>query len=94
MSEKYFGAYCAQCNVWLRKSDHTLLHYPSAELVKADIGTDLDVPGVHFNRPHLYVPTEFGKEKATEYETLPAGSTICESLRDKWERESQRFIYA
>lgn len=77
MSENYFGAYCAQCNVWLRKSDHTLLYYPSPKLVQADLITDLDIPGVHFDRRHLFVPTEFGKEQHVKSETLPAGSAIC-----------------
>lgn len=94
MTEQYWGAYCAQCNVWLRKNDHTLLHYPSPELMQADIVTDLDIPGPHLFREHLFEVVEFGKEQAVEPEALPAGAALCRVMVGQREQEAQRAMWA
>lgn len=74
---RYFGAYCPQHGVWLRKQDYSLVYYESPELIAADLSSPLGVPGVSFYRPHLYEVTEFGKEQRVDSNTLPPGSALC-----------------
>jgi hypothetical protein len=84
---RYYGGYCAQCNVWLRKSDNTLLYYPSPELMRAELNTDYDVPGIHLFREHLYEITEFGEEVVKN----PAvGEAICPVITEQRNQERYR----
>lgn len=75
-TEKFFGLYCEQCNAWYRRTDNSLLNYPSAELAAADLS---EIQNRTFDLSHSYQVTEVGKEKHIPYEEL-GDRTLCPTL--------------
>lgn len=80
MTEKYFGLYCPQCNVWIRKSDGTLLFYPAAELANAHLNES--TYGI-LRGHHFWAVTEFGKEVPIDPKNMPAGTALCPSVYER-----------
>lgn len=93
MSERYWGGYCSQCNVWIRRPDASLLYYPSSELMRADLTTELGSPGILLYRPHLFEVTEFGKECPLDREHLSEGSAVCSVITEELQRKAFSHTY-
>lgn len=75
---KFFGLYCPQCDVWVKKEDGTLLYYPdpliALEHLKTEIkGTQKYLP----QNEHIYEVTEFGQAEPKTRDQLKASDTLC-----------------
>jgi hypothetical protein len=83
---KYFGIYCAQCDVWLiRQEDGYLLFYPAEEIAQAHLNTV--AKDWHSGSATV---TQFGGERRIDLETSSKTMTLCSALADRRRQEAYR----
>ena len=74
--ERFFGLYCEQCNVWYRKSDGTIVFYPSVEIAAADL-KECETSMFSTSPLHKWAVTEFGTEQYIPPDQQPPTTTLC-----------------